>query len=98
MYCRSCVAVCQAASLPAVHNTEAASRPQGVLPEEARVTCTACAGTLLLEFGTLSRLTGNPVYEARARHATLRVFGAPPHAAGLHDASGIDYGRRGTLG
>ncbi len=26
-------------------------------------TCTAGAGTLILEFGTLSRLTGNPIYE-----------------------------------
>ena len=26
-------------------------------------TCTAAAGSLLLEFGTLSRLTDNPVYE-----------------------------------
>lgn len=76
----------------------AAPRLQGVLPEETRVTCTACAGTLLLEFGALSRLTGNPVYEARARHAMLRVFGASPHAAGSHDASGAEHGRRGTLG
>ncbi len=26
-------------------------------------TCTACAGTLLMEFGALSRLTGDPKYE-----------------------------------
>ena len=61
------------------------------------MTCTACAGTLLLEFGALSRLTGNTVYEARARHATLRVFGARPHAAGLHNASGINHFRQGIL-
>lgn len=32
--------------------------PRGESPE----TCTAGAGTLILEFGLLSRLTGNPVY------------------------------------
>lgn len=29
----------------------------------ARDTCTACAGTMILEFGALSRLTGEPVFE-----------------------------------
>lgn len=48
---------------------------QGVLPEETRFTCTACAGTMLLEFGTLSRLTGNPIYEQKARHAMQTLFG-----------------------
>ena len=32
--------------------------PRGESPE----TCTAGAGTLIVEFGLLSRLTGNPVY------------------------------------
>ena len=32
-------------------------------------TCTACAGTMLLEFAALSRATGNPEYEARAHRA-----------------------------
>jgi len=40
-----------------------------VLPRELRQTCTACATTLLLEFGTLSRLTGDPSYERAAAHA-----------------------------
>lgn len=31
---------------------------QGQIPGDVRSTCTACAGTLLLEFGVLSRLTG----------------------------------------
>ena len=26
-------------------------------------TCTACAGTMIMEFGALSRLTGKPIYE-----------------------------------
>ena len=32
---------------------------RGVSPTETPVTCTAAAGTLLLEFGLLSRLTGD---------------------------------------
>ncbi|CAD6188692.1 unnamed protein product [Caenorhabditis auriculariae] len=34
-----------------------------------RDTCTACGGTMLLEMAALSRLTGNPVYELKARKA-----------------------------
>lgn len=34
-----------------------------------RETCSACAGTMILEFGALSRLTSNPSYEAAARRA-----------------------------
>ncbi len=48
---------------------------QGVSAEETRITCTACAGTLLLEFGLLSQLTGNPIYEQKALHAARQVFG-----------------------
>ncbi|CAH8528221.1 unnamed protein product [Heterobilharzia americana] len=29
-------------------------------------TCTACAGTMILEFAALSRLTGNPIFEEKA--------------------------------
>ena len=32
-------------------------------------TCTACAGTIILEWAALSRLTGNPIYENKARKA-----------------------------
>ncbi|KAK9826109.1 hypothetical protein WJX81_004279 [Elliptochloris bilobata] len=60
---------------------------RGVLPGETRVTCTACAGTLLLEFGALSRLTGDPVYEQLARRAALRVFGMRDAATGLLGAT-----------
>ena len=42
---------------------------QGVLRGELRQTCTACATTLLLEFATLSRLTGNASYESAAARA-----------------------------
>ncbi|EFN53006.1 hypothetical protein CHLNCDRAFT_7049, partial [Chlorella variabilis] len=46
----------------------------GQIPGDVRSTCTACAGTLLLEFGVLSRLTGNATYEAKARHAVETIF------------------------
>lgn len=32
----------------------------------SRETCTACAGTILLEFAALSRLSGEPIFEAKA--------------------------------
>ena len=41
----------------------------GVPKTEINQTCSAGAGTLILEFGVLSRLTGNPVYETAARTA-----------------------------
>ncbi len=46
----------------------------GVLPNEVREACTAGAGTLILEFGTLSRLTGNPIYETVAKKALLEIY------------------------
>eukprot|EP01136_Pigoraptor_vietnamica_P045920 Opistho-1_new@24500 len=46
-----------------------------------RTTCTACAGTILLEFGALSRLTGNATYEAKARRAMRSLW--DKHANGL---------------
>ena len=39
----------------------------GVVKNEVREACTAGAGTLILEFGTLSRLTGDPQYERAAK-------------------------------
>ncbi|XP_017023932.1 ER degradation-enhancing alpha-mannosidase-like protein 3 [Drosophila kikkawai] len=38
--------------------------------KKSRETCTACAGTILLEFAALSRLTGDPIFELRA-HAAM---------------------------
>uniref|UniRef100_U5ES93 alpha-1,2-Mannosidase n=1 Tax=Corethrella appendiculata TaxID=1370023 RepID=U5ES93_9DIPT len=35
----------------------------------SRETCTACAGTILLEFAALSRLSGEPIFEAKAHTA-----------------------------
>ena len=57
-------------------------RAQGVLPGELRQTCTACATTLLLEFGTLSRLTGDPTYERAAAHAVRCL---PPQLRTQHE-------------
>ncbi|CAB0003648.1 unnamed protein product, partial [Nesidiocoris tenuis] len=45
----------------------------GVPPGETTVTCTAGVGTYILEFATLSRLTGDPIYEEVAMHA-LKVM------------------------
>ncbi|KAK8401751.1 hypothetical protein O3P69_001103 [Scylla paramamosain] len=45
---------------------------EGVPDGETPITCTAGVGTYIVEFGTLSRLTGDPVYEEvalRALHA-----------------------------
>ena len=47
---------------------------RGQVRGDTRVTCTACAGTLLLELGMLSRLTGNPTYESKARHAVEFIW------------------------
>lgn len=37
--------------------------------QSSRDTCTACAGTIILEFAALSRLTGDPIFEDKARQA-----------------------------
>jgi mannosidase alpha-like ER degradation enhancer 2 len=41
----------------------------GVPIGETNITCTAGGGTFLIEFGTLSRLTGDPIYERIALRA-----------------------------
>ncbi|ORX49888.1 hypothetical protein DM01DRAFT_1376194 [Hesseltinella vesiculosa] len=46
----------------------------GVPRSETVETCTAGAGSLILEFGVLSRLTGNPEYERVAKHALLALW------------------------
>lgn len=35
----------------------------GVPEGETSITCTAGVGTFIIEFGALSRLTGDPIYE-----------------------------------
>ncbi|XP_072015808.1 ER degradation-enhancing alpha-mannosidase-like protein 3 isoform X2 [Amphiura filiformis] len=39
-----------------------------------RDTCTACAGTILLEFAALSRLTGDPIYEIKAKRVMQELW------------------------
>lgn len=47
----------------------------GVNPSETPVTCTAGVGTFILEFASLSRLTGNQTYEDLARKALQALWG-----------------------
>ncbi|RXN30895.1 ER degradation-enhancing alpha-mannosidase 2 [Labeo rohita] len=47
---------------------------RGVNPTETPVTCTAGVGTFILEFSTLSRLTGDPVFENVARKALRALW------------------------
>uniref|UniRef100_A0A9J2PH42 alpha-1,2-Mannosidase n=1 Tax=Ascaris lumbricoides TaxID=6252 RepID=A0A9J2PH42_ASCLU len=54
--------------LPAFNTTSGLPYSRGYLREQ-RDTCTACGGTLLLEFAALSRLSGKPIYEEKARKA-----------------------------
>eukprot|EP00250_Pteridium_aquilinum_P019965 c24647_g1_i3 orf=210-1592(+) len=46
----------------------------GVNDDESKVTSTAGGGTLLLEFGVLSRLTKDPVFETVARNAVRGLW------------------------
>ncbi|XP_028666532.2 ER degradation-enhancing alpha-mannosidase-like protein 3 [Erpetoichthys calabaricus] len=65
--------------LPAFNTTSGLPYPRinlkhGLRSPEARTgtetdTCTACAGTMILEFAALSRFTGDPIFEFQARRA-----------------------------
>lgn len=46
----------------------------GVPPKETTVTSVAGIGTFIIEFGTLSRLTGDPIYEEAALNALYALF------------------------
>ncbi|KAG9451719.1 hypothetical protein H6P81_004623 [Aristolochia fimbriata] len=46
----------------------------GVDENESKITSTAGGGTLTLEFGILSRLTGNPVYEQVTKNAVHGIW------------------------
>jgi len=46
-------------------------------------TCTAGAGTMLLEFGILSRLLGDPVFENLARKAVAALWKHRSRETGL---------------
>ncbi|XP_077368259.1 ER degradation-enhancing alpha-mannosidase-like protein 2 isoform X2 [Festucalex cinctus] len=47
---------------------------RGVSPTETSVTCTAGVGTFILEFATLSRLTGDSIFEDTARRALRALW------------------------
>jgi len=46
-------------------------------------TCTACAGTLILEFAALSRYTKDPIYEEKARKALDQIWVKRHQGTGL---------------
>lgn len=46
----------------------------GVPKGETTVTCTAGVGTFIVEFGTLSRLTGDPIFEKAAIRAIRSLW------------------------
>ena len=56
------------------HTQGKASDSTGRVPHDITETCSACVGTLLLEMGMLSRLTGLPKFETKAREAMKKVF------------------------
>uniref|UniRef100_A0A1I7WEE9 alpha-1,2-Mannosidase n=1 Tax=Heterorhabditis bacteriophora TaxID=37862 RepID=A0A1I7WEE9_HETBA len=56
---------------------------RGVLPNTANETCTAGAGSLLLEFGILSRLLGDQTYERIARRINERIWQMRDEKTGL---------------
>jgi len=55
----------------------------GVPENSVNETCTAGAGTLLLEFGILSRLLGDPVYESVARRSMEKLWHYRSNVTGL---------------
>lgn len=48
----------------------------GVPKGETPITCTAGIGTFIVEFGTLSRLTGDPLYEEVCYYKKNYLFSA----------------------
>ncbi|EPB83370.1 ER degradation enhancer, mannosidase alpha-like 1 [Mucor circinelloides 1006PhL] len=66
---------------------------RGVPPSETTETCTAGAGSLILEFGVLSRLTGDPTYEQAAKKALRAVWSRRSHLNLLGNVIDIQTGR-----
>lgn len=66
----------------------------GAIQIQDRSTCTACAGTLFLEWATLSMLTGNPVYKNRAKEALVYLHKQRSSERGLvGNTINVDTGR-----
>ncbi|CAI2350064.1 unnamed protein product [Caenorhabditis sp. 36 PRJEB53466] len=57
---------------------------RGVLPGTTNATCTSGAGSLLLEFGVLSRLLGDETYENLARRVNEKLWELRNEVTGLH--------------
>jgi ER degradation enhancer, mannosidase alpha-like 1 len=63
----------------------------GILPGTSNQTCTAGAGSLLLEFGVLSRLLNDPTFEREARRINEILWQSRNEKTGL---LGMKYGFR----
>ena len=59
----------------------------GIPTDTVNETCTAGAGTLTLEFGLLSRLLGDPVFEGMARRTVNRLWSLRSNVTGLFGKS-----------
>lgn len=64
----------------------------GQVRGDTRITCTACAGTMLLEFGVLSRLSNNPIYEEKAKKALVYLFNQRSVRGLLGNTFNVDKG------
>ncbi|XP_063797356.1 ER degradation-enhancing alpha-mannosidase-like protein 1 isoform X2 [Pseudophryne corroboree] len=75
--------------LPAFENTRTGmpyprvNLKKGVPPDSLNETCTAGAGSLLVEFGILSRLLGDSTFEWMARRAVRALWGLRNNNTGL---------------
>ncbi|XP_053576759.1 ER degradation-enhancing alpha-mannosidase-like protein 1 isoform X2 [Bombina bombina] len=75
--------------LPAFENTRTGmphprvNLKRGVLPDSRNETCTAGAGSLLVEFGILSRLLGDSTFEWVARRAVRALWSLRSNDTGL---------------
>ncbi|CAH1160168.1 unnamed protein product [Phaedon cochleariae] len=65
----------------------------GVPKGETTVTCTAGVGTFIVEFGALSRLTGDPLYEEVAMNALYSLFNHKSQLGLYGNHIDIDSGR-----
>ncbi|XP_017054662.1 ER degradation-enhancing alpha-mannosidase-like protein 2 [Drosophila ficusphila] len=65
----------------------------GVPKGETSVTCTAGVGTFLIEFGTLSRLTGNSIYEEVAMQAIHALWAYRSHIGLFGNHIDVQSGR-----
>ncbi|CAA93106.2 alpha-1,2-Mannosidase [Caenorhabditis elegans] len=57
---------------------------KGILPGTTNSTCTSGAGSLLLEFGVLSKLLGDDTYERLARRVNEKLWNLRNEVTGLH--------------